>query len=190
MLCLWITMTAKPQKHFQVHGGKSFHNQVRWYSAKEKSNRTLLHVIIDCEADYTFSSDVLNCNCVPPLQGLLFSVAWGHVEGLSKSGLPTILNFIIINNGRSFPVHNHSWYTTELLLRVGHDNIITVQVQWSLMRSYMWVFSGHIRGINGYWHSWQTCPTYGAKRAVMPEIPCHGDRDPTPLACDNIIGKY
>ena len=27
---------------------------------------------------------------VPPLQGLLFSVAWGHVEGLCKSGLPTI----------------------------------------------------------------------------------------------------
>ncbi len=27
---------------------------------------------------------------VPPLQGLLFSVAWGHVEGLCKSGLSTM----------------------------------------------------------------------------------------------------
>ncbi len=27
---------------------------------------------------------------VPPLQGLLFMVDWGHVEGLCKSGLPTM----------------------------------------------------------------------------------------------------
>ncbi len=66
---------------------------------------------------------------VPPLQGLLFSVAWEHVEGLCtcKSGLltkqmkpPTW----VVNNCLSFTLHNHSRYTIKLLLRVGRDNIL------------------------------------------------------------------